>query len=101
MSLILIILHYCIVIYFQGFNEPARVMNLQGSQKVPRHVSNGRLRNQDWFKLQGTPYACYTAKTEVLEMRFTAYFWAKCSHYQWHFLYLDFSVLKRRVTISF
>ena len=43
----------------------------------------------------------HTAKTEVLEMRFTAYFWAKCSHYQWHFLYLDFSVLKRRVTISF
>ena len=43
----------------------------------------------------------FTAKTEVLEMSFTAYFWAKCSHYQWHFLYLDFSVLKGRVTISF
>ena len=43
----------------------------------------------------------HTVKTEVLEMRFTAYFWAKCSHYQWHFLYLDFSVLKRRVIILF
>ena len=43
----------------------------------------------------------FTGKTEVLEMRFTAYFWTKCSHYQWHFLHLDFSVLKRRVTILF